>query len=232
MKTKLGLFNENRDRLNRILSKYATRNMKSFMDLDWKCIRLGVSSEEFEETLMIGLIVGGSITIPHIRRAVEAWDEEISPKRKLLEGLEPEVTRILESGNDPKAIMQDLSNLLHEKVPHYGWFGFYLTDAQDDKMLVLGPYAGEPTDHTHIPFGRGICGQAAQTMKTFIVDDVSKEGNYLSCSIKVKSEIVLPIIRNGKVLGELDIDSHEVAAFDRIDEAFLGSICERLSSIL
>lgn len=267
METKLGLFNEKRDRLNRILSRYAGRNMKSFMDLDWRtysggavpekykelmglvsslvlrcddcisyhiaqCLKLGVTNGEFEETLMIGLIVGGSITIPHIRRAVETWDEHVSPKRKLLESLEPEVLKILDGEESPTVKMQKISDLLHEKVPHYGWFGFYLTDKNDDKMLVLGPFAGEPTEHTHIPFGKGICGQAAQTMKTFTIDDVSKESNYLSCSIKVKSEIVLPIVRNGKVLGELDIDSHETSAFDAIDESFLSSICERLSSLL
>ena len=267
METKFDCFNHERDRLNRILSKYASKSMKTFMDLDWRTysggaipekykelmglvsslvlrcddciryhigqiIRLKATNEEFEETMMIGLIVGGSITIPHIRRAMEIWDEEHNPKIALFSELEKEVDSIFAKSGDKTQVMQQICDLMTAKVPNYNWFGFYLTDSNDSKMLVLGPYNGEPTEHTHIPFGRGICGQAAQTQEVFIVDDVNKENNYLSCSINVKSEIVLPIIRNGKVLGELDIDSHQVEAFDQYDQSFLQSICDKLSQML
>ncbi len=115
---------------------------------------------------------------------------------------------------------------LYDNVPYYNWVGFYLVDG--DKMLKLGPYVGEPTIHTRIAFGDGICGQAAETMKNFVVQDVSKEQNYLSCNPSVKSEIVIPLIKNGKVIGELDIDSHYLSPFDERDEEFLEWICNNL----
>jgi len=100
--------------------------------------------------------------------------------------------------------------LLVENVPHYDWVGFYLVD-KAKKELVLGPFVGEPTEHVRIPFGRGICGQAAERRTTFVVQDVSKEGNYLACSPKVKSEIVIPLFKGGEIIGELDIDSHTLS---------------------
>lgn len=267
METKLEQFNKKRDMLNGILSKHMGRNMKQFMDLDWRtysggavpekykelmglvaslvlrcddcinyhisqCLKLGVTDEEFEETLAIGLIVGGSITIPHIRRAVEVWDEETNPKIRLFAQLDVQTDEILKGDNTPTEKLQSICNLMVDNVSCYDWFGFYMTDSVDDKMLVLGPFTGEPTDHVRIPFGKGICGQAAQTGSTFLVDDVAKENNYLSCSINVKSEIVVPIIKNGKVIGELDIDSHKAGAFDLYDKMFLESICNKLLSIL
>jgi len=98
------------------------------------------------------------------------------------------------------SLLQSICDLLKEKISHYHWVGFYLVDPQKSDELVLGPYAGEPTDHTCIRFGQGICGQAAQTKKTFVVADVSKETNYLSCSVKVKSEIVVPIMKDGTIV--------------------------------
>lgn len=115
---------------------------------------------------------------------------------------------------------------LYKNVPYYNWVGFYLVDG--DKKLKLGPYVGEPTIHTSISFGEGICGQAAENMKNFVVQDVSKEKNYLSCSPDVKSEIVIPIIKDEKIIGELDIDSHYLAPFDERDEEFLTWICDNL----
>ena len=123
--------------------------------------------------------------------------------------------------------------LLRENVPHYDWVGFYLTDPGTDRELVLGPYEGTLTNHTRIPFGRGICGQAADTKETFVVQDVSKEAYYLSCSIHVKSEIVVPILASGgRVLGELDIDSHQVAPFTDRDSAFLEKVCGMIAGLL
>ncbi len=121
-----------------------------------------------------------------------------------------------------------LCSLLDKKLSHYNWTGFYLADVEN-KLLHLGPYIGEATDHTTIPFGKGICGQAAETNKTFLVDDVNAESNYISCNINVKSEIVVPIIKEGVVLGQIDIDSNTIAAFKEQDQLLLETICKALA---
>lgn len=116
-------------------------------------------------------------------------------------------------------------------LAHYDWVGFHLVESSAAD-LVLGPYAGQPTEHVRIPVGRGICGQAAQTKQTFVVQDVSQASNYPSCSPEVRSEIVVPIFKEGKVVGELDIDSHALAAFSEKDRAFLAQICKAVGSLL
>jgi len=122
--------------------------------------------------------------------------------------------------------------LLEAEVSHYDWVGFYLVDPEAERELVLGPYVGAPTEHVRIPFGKGICGQAADTEAIFIIQDVSQETNYLSCSPDVRSEIVVPILHDGQVLGELDIDSHTLAPFSPEDRAFLESVCARIATLL
>ncbi len=123
-------------------------------------------------------------------------------------------------------LRREVCRILKEKIPYYDWVGFYLSDGKDE--LVLHEFEGEPTIHTRIKYGEGICGQAAVNNRTFLVPDVSKENNYLSCSIKVKSEIVVPIIKDGKFYGELDIDSHTVSAFDETDREYLEEICRKI----
>ncbi len=118
----------------------------------------------------------------------------------------------------------ELCRLLATHVPHYAWVGFYWVASDAERALLLGPYVGEPTEHVRIPFGQGICGQAAVTLDTFVIQDVSQETNYLSCSPAVRSEIVVPILRNGQFLGELDIDSHHLAPFTPDDRTFLEQI--------
>jgi GAF domain-containing protein len=108
-----------------------------------------------------------------------------------------------------------------ERLPHCHWIGFYMLDPADPQTLVLGAYAGEPTPHTRIPVSQGICGAAVATGETQIVDDVNADPRYLSCSILTKSEIVVPIHVNGTIAGEIDIDSHNPAAFSEDDRAFL-----------
>ncbi len=120
-------------------------------------------------------------------------------------------------------------HLLRTDVPHYDWVGFYLVDPHSPRELVLDRYAGEPTDHVRIAFGQGICGQAADRLDTFVVQDVSAESNYLSCSLHVKSEIVLPILHAGQLVGEIDIDSHTLAPFTDEDTVFLQAICDRVA---
>lgn len=96
---------------------------------------------------------------------------------------------------------------------------------------MLGPFMGEATRHTRIEFGKGICGQAAERREIFVVQDVSKESNYLSCSTKVKSEIVLPILKNDAIKGELDIDSHFSSSFSKEDREFLENLCKLVSQL-
>ena len=121
--------------------------------------------------------------------------------------------------------------LLQANIAYYDWVGFYLTDPNKERELVLGPYIGAPTEHTRIPYGQGICGQAADLEKTFIVQDVTLEPNYLSCSPDVRAEIVLPIFKNGSVVGELDIDSHDLAPFTGEDQQFLTELCSIVSEL-
>jgi len=117
------------------------------------------------------------------------------------------------------------SRVLDKYVDYYNWTGFYLVEKDS---LVLGPYVGEPTEHVKIDFGSGICGQAAETKRVFLVPDVSKESNYLSCSARTKSEIVLPLLAGETILGELDIDSHFQNSFDDLDREFLEKTCRLL----
>ncbi len=140
------------------------------------------------------------------------------------EEMKKEIESLLE---DRKDKFESICRYLYDHVPDYNWVGFYLVDGS--KKLKLGPYVGEPTVHTTISFGQGICGQAAQTKHNFVIQDVSKETNYLSCSPDVKSEIVIPMMKNGKVIGELDIDSHYLSPFDEKDEAFLEWICKTVT---
>ncbi len=108
--------------------------------------------------------------------------------------------------------------------------GFYF--ANDDKPeLLLGPYAGEPTDHTVIPFGKGICGQVAVSNQNFVVPDVSTQDNYIACSMTVKSEIVVPLFVNGKNIGQIDIDSNIIDAFTELDERFLEFVNEEAAKL-
>jgi len=123
-----------------------------------------------------------------------------------------------------KEKMQAICNLLGSQMPAYDWVGFYLSDVKN-KKLYLGPFYGEPTEHTSISYGKGVCGQVAEAQKTFVIDDVAEEKNYIACSNHVKSEIVVPIIKNEIVVGQIDIDSHTPAAFKQEDQQMLEKIC-------
>jgi GAF domain-containing protein len=101
--------------------------------------------------------------------------------------------------------------------------GYYLHHPEK-KELVLNAYVGEPTDHTHIPFGKGICGQVALSNENFIVDDVNAQDNYIACSLDVKSEIVIPLFVNEHNIGQIDIDSNRLRAFSEKDATFLGEV--------
>lgn len=127
--------------------------------------------------------------------------------------------------------LREVCRLLRREVPHYDWVGFYLVDPASPRELVLGPFDGAPTDHTRIAFGQGICGQAAKLRDTFVIQDVSRETNYLSCSPHVKSEIVVPVFKDGAVAGEIDIDSHALAPFMPQDRKFLEKAARVLAEL-
>ena len=133
-----------------------------------------------------------------------------------------------ESTRDKK--LEGICRLLADSVSYYDWIGFYLVDAKK-KVLTLGPFIGEPTEHTRISFGQGICGQAAATGKPFVVQDVRKETNYLSCSIRVMSEIVVPILKDGEVIGVLNIDSHTLSPFTEQDVNLLEATCNLVTRL-
>ncbi len=130
---------------------------------------------------------------------------------------------------DRDALLSEVVQLLHRERPRYHWVGVYLLRNQE---LVLGPYVGKPTVHTRIPLDQGICGAAASTGKTLIVNDVHSDPRYLACSLETRSEIVVPIMRDGEVLGEIDIDSDEPAAFTPLDAELLDAVAEILAQVL
>jgi L-methionine (R)-S-oxide reductase len=135
---------------------------------------------------------------------------------------------IAASATSAEVLMVSIVQLLHDKLARYNWVGFYMIDAKDPNMLVLGPFRGSMTPHTHIPLNQGICGAAASSGQTVIVDDVNKDPRYLACSLETKSEIVVPVFAKGKVVGELDIDSHFVAAFGPEDR----KLCEHAAVLV
>jgi GAF domain-containing protein len=126
-----------------------------------------------------------------------------------------------EGSRDDKLLA--ICRMLHDEVEHYHWVGFYLV-GEDRRELLLGPYVGDPTQHVRIPFGQGVCGMAAEKQRTLTVPDVSQLNNYLSCSPRVKSEIVVPVFRQDKMVAQLDIDSHLADAFGRLDKKFLEDV--------
>lgn len=148
-------------------------------------------------------------------------------KSNLLDQIEQIISS--ETSRDEK--LQSICNLLHDRVDVFDWVGFYIASTTEDEMLELGPFTGEETDHTKIPFGTGICGQAADTKETFVVQDVSEASNYLACSIHVKSEIVVPVMKNGKLVAELDIDSHTKNAISKELREFCEAVCEQVSPL-
>jgi GAF domain-containing protein len=124
------------------------------------------------------------------------------------------------------------------RLPAYNWVGFYMLDPADPAMLELGAFVGAPTEHTRIPVSRGICGAAVAQGETIVVDDVRADPRYLACSIETRAEIVVPIRAAGRIVGEIDIDSHEQSAFGAEDRAFLeqcaavvGEFIERMTLI-
>src|SRR5580700_2858315 len=138
-----------------------------------------------------------------------------------------EISTLAKAAPTARALMQDICNLLHERMLKYNWVGFYMLEpGTQPPALVLETFVGAMTPHTRIPLHQGICGAAASSGKTIVVDDVTKDSRYLACSLETKSEIVVPIFVKKKVVGELDIDSHFPAAFGIKDQKLVQYCAE------
>lgn len=140
------------------------------------------------------------------------------------------VGRIVETAPDAVKAMDAIVELLHHRVPHFTWVGFYLMEGPSE--LVLGPFRGAPSPHTRIPLDQGICGAAASQKQTIIVPDVHADPRFLACSLETKSEIVVPIMSGERCLGEIDIDSDQPDAFGADDQKLIEAIAAKLAPIL
>jgi L-methionine (R)-S-oxide reductase len=149
-----------------------------------------------------------------------------------------QVSTFAESANDLASLQNFIVEIIPQRLPNYNWTGFYMLDPGDSETLVLGPFRGAPTEHVRIPVSQGICGAAVARNDTVIVDNVHSDPRYLACSLETKSEIVVPVRAHDVVVGEIDIDSHDLAAFSARDKDFLekcaaivGGFIERTQAV-
>jgi GAF domain-containing protein len=146
-----------------------------------------------------------------------------------------EIDTLAEAADSVDDLMSMIVGRLQERLSHFHWVGFYMIEKRlpgEDPVLVLGPYVGAETPHKRIPLNQGICGAAVTQAQTVVVDDVNSDPRYLACSIETKSEIVAPIFVNGSVVGELDIDSHQRAAFGPDDRQLVEHCAALVGSYL
>ena len=149
-----------------------------------------------------------------------------------LQELKPKIKSITSKKNlsiDERLLK--ICEVLEANINYYNWVGFYFKNGDKDE-LKLGPYVGAHTDHTIIPFGKGICGQVAVSDKNFVVPDVAAQDNYIACSITVKAEIVIPIFVNNENVGQIDIDSNTPNPFTEADERFLEFVCKEVARFI
>ena len=145
--------------------------------------------------------------------------------------LKSKISDLVSNSSSLDKTLKDVCELLKYSVPYYDWVGFYFKNGEKEE-LKIGPYAGLATDHTIIPFGKGICGQVAVSSENLVVPDVNAEDNYIACSLNVKSEIVIPLFVNNINIGQIDIDSNTTDPFTPEDERFLEFVCESVASIM
>jgi L-methionine (R)-S-oxide reductase len=137
------------------------------------------------------------------------------------------IDRILNRGGDADDVLRQVVSILHDRFDHYSWVGIYFVEGDE---LVLGPWQGpQPTEHVRIPVGEGVCGAAAASGRTEVVDDVNADPRYIACFPSTRSEFVVPISYEGRVVGEIDIDSDQPAAFGPEDKAFLERVALLIS---
>jgi len=132
-----------------------------------------------------------------------------------------EFERMARAGVSGENLMQRISDLLHDQLARYNWVGFYLIEKTDANTLVLGPFAGTDTPHKRIPLNQGLCGAAASLKKTIVVNDVANDPRYLQGSEHTKSEIIVPLIVGGRVVGEFDINSYFKDTWDEKEQKFV-----------
>jgi len=145
--------------------------------------------------------------------------------------LKESINKIIENNNSISEKLQGVCDFLKQEIDYYDWVGFYFKNG-DKQELKLAEFAGEPTEHIIIPFGKGICGQVAVSNENFVVQNVEAQDNYISCGWKVKSEIVIPIFVNDENIGQIDIDSHKVNPFTKDDELLLEFVCKNIAQLL
>lgn len=146
--------------------------------------------------------------------------------------LQSKIKTIIDSNNfSVNQRLSQICELLQSSINYYDWVGFYFAN-HEEKKLHLKAFAGEPTDHTIIPFGKGICGQVAVSNNNFVVEDVQAQDNYIACNINVKAEIVIPLFKDGENVGQIDIDSNTANPFSKKDEQFLEWVNEKVAAIL
>lgn len=149
----------------------------------------------------------------------------------IFEALKPKITEITDNNSFTREErLLKVCELLEQNIEYYTWVGFYFAN-HETRTLHLGPYVGAPTDHTVIPFGKGICGQVAVSDKNFVVPDVQAQDNYIACSFTVKSEIVVPLFVNGVNIGQIDIDSNVLDPFTEADERFLEFVNSEIAKL-
>ena len=151
-------------------------------------------------------------------------------KKEIYPKVSAEISRIIDSTTNEEKKLQSICRVLSDKIDYFDWVGFYVWN-QRTGNLELGSFVGAETEHKIISRGNGICGQVAETKKTMIIQNVTKEQNYLACSLEVQAEIVIPIFKNKKFVAELDIDSHSHAPFSEEDAFFLEKICRKLGKL-
>ncbi len=209
-----------------------------------KCFELGVANDEMMDIFGIANVVGGTIVIPHTRRAIEYWEllnkERPSPspfdtetKNKNYEQAFEDLKALLYDVEQPVSIMSTINEVLKTRIPYFYWVGFYLNDGS--RRLNVGPYQG-----THgclfIKFGEGVCGRVAEKRETLIVNDLkalnaeqkkAKKPLHIVCDPRCNSEIVVPVIdKKGNLLGVFDVDSLHTNAFEKTDKEWLEKIMQ------
>lgn len=142
-----------------------------------------------------------------------------------------EIKSAVDSDMDSDDVIRFVCQMLSDGVPHFNWVGIYRC-VPTERMLEIGPYSGEETEHTEIPYGEGVCGRVAETGEKLVVSDVTKEDNYISCSIRVKSEAVVPVLRAGQVIAVLDVDSFTPDGFSKEDVELLEGAAEEISPFI
>ncbi len=147
-----------------------------------------------------------------------------------LEEHKQRISTIIDNDSTYTEKLQLICDFLKQHIEYYDWVGFYFKNGNKEE-LKLAQFAGEPTNHTIIPFGKGICGQVAVSNENFVVQDVSEQDNYISCGLKVKSEIVIPILVNDENIGQIDIDSHTLNPFTEKDTTLLEFVCNNVANI-